>query len=142
MDTAVAAAKAAFPTWSKMSPEERGKPMTKLAALIAEANDDLAFLEAKSMGRPISQYIDGFIATNVFKSFAEAGYSTQGSSSLNTPGFLNITLRQPAGVAAGIIPWNAPVIFFAQKVAPALITGCTVVLKSSEKAPLTVSIET
>lgn len=58
---------------------------------------------------------------------------------VQTPGFLNMTLRQPYGVVAAIIPWNVPLLFLAGKVAPALIVGNTVVVKSSEKAPLTVS---
>lgn len=60
----------------------------------------------------------------------------QGTTSLNTPGHLSMTFRQPFGVAAAIIPWNYPLIFFSSKTAPALIAGNTVVLKSSEKAPL------
>jgi acyl-CoA reductase-like NAD-dependent aldehyde dehydrogenase len=63
----------------------------------------------------------------------------QGATSLNTPGYINMTFRQPYGVVAAIIPWNVPLLFFANKVAPALTVGNTVVLKSSEKAPLTVS---
>lgn len=69
--------------------------------------------------------------------FAEAGYA-QGHTSLNTPGFLNMSLRQPFGVVGIIIPWNAPLVFFSKKVAPAIAAGNCVVLKSSEKAPLTV----
>ncbi|KAK3896517.1 aldehyde dehydrogenase domain-containing protein [Staphylotrichum tortipilum] len=69
--------------------------------------------------------------------YAEAGYNVQGRSSLNTPGFLNVTLRQPFGVVAAIIPWNVPLVAFAGKVAPSLAAGNAVVLKSSEKAPLT-----
>lgn len=57
---------------------------------------------------------------------------------IQTPGFLNMTLRQPYGVVAAITPWNVPLLFLAGKIAPALIVGNTVVVKSSEKAPLTV----
>jgi aldehyde dehydrogenase (NAD+) len=64
----------------------------------------------------------------------------QGTSSLNTPGYVNLTFKQPFGVVAAIIPWNVPLLFFANKVAPALAVGNTVVLKSSEKAPLTASV--
>ena len=76
---------------------------------------------------------------SVFDHYAESGYNIQGSTSLNTPGYINMTLKQPYGVVAAIIPWNVPLLFFANKVAPALTVGNTVVLKSSEKAPLTVS---
>lgn len=91
------------------------------------------------MGRPISGYFDSFAAAETFSHYAEAGFSSLGTSSLNTPGFVNMTLRQPYGVAAAIIPWNVPILFLAGKAAPALMAGNTVVIKSSEKAPLTVS---
>jgi aldehyde dehydrogenase (NAD+) len=137
---AVAAAKEAQPAWAEMSPDQRSAPMKKLAALLRQHTDELAYLEAVSMGRPIISYMDNMIAANKFESFAEAGYTAQGVSSLNTPGFVNMTLRQPFGVVAAIIPWNVPLVTLAGKVAPALITGNTVVLKSSEKAPLTVRL--
>ncbi|OQE11063.1 hypothetical protein PENVUL_c003G05235 [Penicillium vulpinum] len=69
--------------------------------------------------------------------FAGGGWTAQGTASLNTPDHLNLTVKQPYGVVALIIPWNFPLIMFAGKVAPALAAGNTVVLKSSEKAPLT-----
>lgn len=93
------------------------------------------------MGRPVSGYADHLIAANRFEYYAEAGYTVQGQSSLNTPGQLNVTLRQPFGVVAAIIPWNVPLVAFSGKVGPALAAGNTVVLKSSEKAPLTVSLK-
>lgn len=92
------------------------------------------------MGRPVSQYIDAYVGAGSFKHYSEAGYTAQGSSSLNTPGYVNVTLKQPVGVIGVIIPWNAPLIFLGQKLAPALIAGCTCIIKSSEKAPLTVSL--
>lgn len=110
----------------------------RLADLIVEANADLAHLEAESMGRPVSTYFDATVGAKYFRYFSEAAYP-QGGSSLNTPGFVNITLKQPVGVVAAIIPWNAPLVFFCKKLAPALAAGNAVVLKSSEKAPLTVS---
>lgn len=92
------------------------------------------------MGRPVSGYFDNTSAAARFDYFAEAGYNIQGESSLNTPGYMSVTLRQPFGVVAAIIPWNVPLIEISGKVAPALAAGNTVVLKSSEKAPLTVSL--
>ncbi|KAH8814892.1 aldehyde dehydrogenase [Xylogone sp. PMI_703] len=136
-DRAVAAAKAAQPAWAALSASERGACLKKLAALVRENMDELAVLEALSMGRPVGQYFDAYSFVDTFNHYSEAGYDVQGTTSLGTPGIVAMTLRQPYGVVAGIIPWNAPLIFFANKVAPALITGNTVVLKSSEKAPLT-----
>lgn len=136
MDAAVSAAKAALPAWSATDPTDRGAPLKKLAALVREHNDELARLEATSMGRPLPDYIDGHLAAGDLDYFAEAWPHIQGRASLNTPGFVTMTLRQPFGVAGIIIPWNASLIFLAKKAAPALIAGNTVVLKSSEKAPL------
>ncbi|KAH9883015.1 hypothetical protein J1614_000382 [Plenodomus biglobosus] len=136
-DDAVAAAKAAFPAWSQLAPSKRGQYFKKLASLIRENNDELAALEAASMGKPLGMFIDGHIAAEKWEHFSEAAYSVQGTTSVQTPGFINMTLRQPYGVVAAIIPWNLPLVFLSNKIAPALIVGNTVVLKSSEKAPLT-----
>ncbi|KAJ9636535.1 hypothetical protein H2204_005368 [Knufia peltigerae] len=135
-DAAVAAAKAAFPSWSALGPDQRGVYMKKLAALLHASYKELSELEAMSMGRPVSTYFDNHACASTFEHYAEAGYEAQGVSSLNTPGFVNMTFKQPYGVVAAIIPWNLPLVFFGNKVAPALAAGNTVVLKSSEKAPL------
>ncbi|KAK5118458.1 hypothetical protein LTR62_002972 [Meristemomyces frigidus] len=136
VDAAVAAAEAAQPAWAALSPQERGKPLKRMAELVLEHKDELARLDAISMGRPVSTLFDSHYAATHFNYFAEAGYA-QGHTSLNTPGFMNMSLRQPYGVVAIIIPWNAPLVFFSKKIAPAVAAGNTVVVKSSEKAPLT-----
>ncbi|KAK3114158.1 hypothetical protein LTR53_007797 [Teratosphaeriaceae sp. CCFEE 6253] len=136
VESAVSAAAAAQPAWAALSPQERGAPMKKLADLISKEKDSLAHLDALSMGRPVATFFDAHYAATHFAYFAEAGYA-QGHTSLHTPGFLNLSLKQPFGVCAAIIPWNAPLVFFSKKVAPALAAGNTVVVKSSEKAPLT-----
>ncbi|KAM0547469.1 hypothetical protein ACHAPJ_010342 [Fusarium lateritium] len=133
---AVAAAQRAFPEWSALDPAKRGSYLKKLASLIREHNSELALLEAKSMGRPLPEFFEGYAAASSYDHYAEAWGQIQGQASLNTPGYITMTLRQPFGVVAAIIPWNASLLFFASKTAPALITGNTVVLKSSEKAPL------
>ncbi|KAK3645222.1 hypothetical protein LTR56_009274 [Elasticomyces elasticus] len=135
---AVAAAKAALPSWSALSPDARGAYLKKLAGLIRDSNDELAQLEAMSSGRPLSMYFDAQYTTSQFDHWAVASWEgSQGRSSLNTPGFVSMTFRQPIGPVAIVTPWNFPVAFFGQKAGPALAAGCTVVLKSSEKAPLT-----
>lgn len=108
--------------------------------MIIESHDELAELEALSMGRPVSLYFESYMAAEALNHYAEAGYQALGTSSLNTPGFVNMTMRQPYGVVGAIIPWNVPVLFLISKSAPALMAGNTVVVKSSEKAPLTVSL--
>lgn len=137
VNAAVAAAQAAFPAWSALSPVQRGKPLRKLAELVLSEKDELAKLDAIAMGRPVSTFFDSTYAATHFNYFSEAAYP-QGHTSLNTPGYLNMSLRQPFGVVAIIIPWNAPLVFFSKKVAPAVAAGNCVVVKSSEKAPLTV----
>jgi aldehyde dehydrogenase (NAD+) len=133
---AVAAAKAAFPSWSEMAPAKRGDYMHKLASLIRSHNEELAVLEAQSMGKPVTGYFDALAAAGRLDHYASSWDQIKGESSLNTPGKVSMTFRQPFGVVAAIIPWNVPLLFFASKAAPALITGNTVVVKTSEKAPL------
>ncbi|KAF2134184.1 aldehyde dehydrogenase [Dothidotthia symphoricarpi CBS 119687] len=137
VNTAVDAAQAAFPAWSALSPAQRGVPLKKMADLVLAEVDELARLDALAMGKPVGEFpFDATYAATHFNYFAEAAYP-QGHTSLNKPGFLNMSLRQPFGVVAIIIPWNAPLIFFSKKVAPAVAAGNCVVVKSSEKAPLT-----
>lgn len=103
--------------------------------MISDATPELARMEALSIGRPISTFFDSHYATMHFRYFSEAAYPT-GTSSLNTPEFVNMSVRQPYGVVAAIIPWNAPLVFLSKKLAPALAAGNCVILKTSEKAPL------
>ncbi|KAF2208532.1 hypothetical protein CERZMDRAFT_114512 [Cercospora zeae-maydis SCOH1-5] len=134
---AVAAAKAAFPAWSAKSPAERGALMKALAGKIREAHNELGQLNAMDMGRPVSTYFDGYLAASLFEQYAESAYAAKGETSLHSPGYINMTFRQPIGPVAAIIPWNIPTLSFAMKIAPAVAAGCTIVLKTSEKAPLT-----
>lgn len=80
------------------------------------------------------------MSSELFRYFADAAWNSQGTASTYNPGLLSMTVKEPYGVAGLIIPWNFPLANFSFKVAPALAAGNTVVLKSSEKAPLTVSI--
>lgn len=137
---AVAAAKAAFPAWADLSVAVRGSFLRKMGALIREAHQELSQLDAMAMGRPVSTYFDAMMAADYFEHYAGAGWDAQGTTSLNSTGFVNMTFRQPIGPVAAIIPWNVPTMMFAMKIAPALAAGCTVVLKSSEKAPLSVRL--
>ena len=74
--------------------------MKKLAALLKESHKEMAWLEAMSMGRPVSTYFDAFAAAEQYEHYSEVGYDAQGTSSLNTPGFVNMTFRQPYGVVS------------------------------------------
>lgn len=134
------AANAAFPAWRDLGVEKRGVYLRKLAQLFEEHTPELAKLEALNIGRPVSHFIDGPAAVDCFRYYADGAWHTQGTASHNTPGIFNITVKEPYGVAGLIIPWNFPIANWSGKVAPALAAGNTVVLKSSEKAPLTVRI--
>jgi aldehyde dehydrogenase (NAD+) len=103
VDAAVSAAQAAFPSWSALSPIQRGKPLKRMAELVLSHRDELANLDAISMGRPVDGYFDADYAGVHFNYFGEAGYA-QGHTSLNTPGFLNMSLMQPFRVVGIIIP--------------------------------------
>lgn len=139
VNDAVSAAQAAFPAWRDLGVEKRGEYLRKVSDLFLEANDELARLETLSTGRPISQYIDAKLSSDQFRYFADRAWSVQGTASTNTPGVLSMTIQEPYGVVALIIPWNFPLVAFSVKVAPAIAAGNTVILKSSEKAPLTVN---
>lgn len=135
-NAAVAAAKAAFPAWSELDPAVRGRYLKNLAGLIREHEEELSILEARAMGKPVTRFHEAKAAAAHYDHYSEAWPHIQGTSSLNTPGYVNMTFRQPYGVVAAIIPWNVPLLFLAGKTAPALMAGNTVVLKTSEKAPL------
>ncbi|KAK5939864.1 hypothetical protein PMZ80_008246 [Knufia obscura] len=136
VDAAVAAAKAAFPAWAELSAGDRGDYLFKLADALEKRLDEMAYLDAISMGAPAHTSFLNPMALTALRYFAGRAWDTHGDSSLNTPGFVNITLRQPFGVTAGITPWNVPVAMVLFKMAPALITGNTIVIKTSEKSPL------
>lgn len=103
--------------------------------MIDSAKSELAELDALALGRPVATFWDAEYACRQFRYFSEAALP-QGVSSLNTPNFVNFSLKQPYGVVAAIIPWNLPIMFLSKNVAPALAAGNTVILKTSEKAPL------
>ncbi|KAJ5179516.1 hypothetical protein N7492_002726 [Penicillium capsulatum] len=137
VNDAVAAAKAAFPAWRDLGVDQRGEYLRKVADLFEKHTEQLGRLETLSIGRPISLFPDCRIAKDQFRYFADAGWQVQGTATTNTPGFLGMTVKEPYGPVACITPWNFPLLGLATKLAPALAAGNTVVLKSSEKAPLT-----
>jgi aldehyde dehydrogenase (NAD+) len=88
------------------------------------------------MGRPITTFFDAHYAAGQFEHYSQTGWEAKGTTSLNTKGYVSLSLRQPVGVVGAIIPWNAPLVLLSHKLAPSLAAGCTIVVKSSEKAPL------
>ncbi|KAK6386251.1 hypothetical protein LTS17_001826 [Exophiala oligosperma] len=136
VNAAVAAAKAAFPAWSELPASERGTYLLKLADALEKRLPEIAYLDAVSMGKPADNDFISPTGVAVLRYFAGRAWESHGETSLNTPGFVNMSFRQPFGVTAGITPWNAPLPMVIFKLAPALVTGNTIVIKASEKAPL------
>ncbi|MFI6985235.1 aldehyde dehydrogenase family protein [Embleya sp. NPDC050154] len=133
---AVAAAKAAFPAWSRTSLEERSGLLLELARAVEADIDRLALIDALDIGRRIGEtVIDHRLAIGQYRFFAAAVLTHAG---WNRPiaGGMAIAKREPIGVVGQIIPWNVPAIMTAFKIAPALAAGNTIVLKPDEHASL------
>ncbi|AGP42262.1 aldehyde dehydrogenase family protein [Sorangium cellulosum] len=139
VDAAVASARAAFPRWAAMDPNERARILWKAGELILARCEELARLEAVDTGKPITaaRTIDVPRTADTF--FYFSGWATKlGGETIPVRGpFLNYTVREPLGVIGAIIPWNFPLLLAARKVAPALAVGNTVVVKPPEEASLT-----
>lgn len=139
VEKAVKAAKNAFPIWSKMSIEERGDWMIKVADGIANRMDEFIAAESRDNGKPmkIAEHVDIPRAISNFKFFA-TGIQHFASESHNMVGVgVNYTLRKPLGVVGCISPWNLPLYLFTWKIAPAIAAGNCVVAKPSEVTPYT-----
>ncbi len=141
IDRAVAAARAAFDgPWRRMKPDERAALMHALADVIDAHYDELAWLDTLDMGSPIRhtrgsrRHLVGLM--RYFAGQATAIHGLTAETSLNGDMFA-ATLKEPVGVVGAIIPWNGPLWATVFKTAPVLATGCTLVLKPAEDAPLT-----
>ena len=141
VNEAVKAARHAFEKgpWRKMSAAERGKLIYKLADLIEEHADELARLEALDNGKPYSVAKAADIALSIASYRYYAGWAdkVQGRTMPIAGNYFNYTKLEPVGVVGQIIPWNFPILMQAWKLAPALATGNTIVMKPAEQTPLT-----
>jgi len=141
INRAVAAARAAFEgPWSKIKPYERQALLLKLADLVEKHFDELSILDTLDMGAPVSRTrATGQRVLGMLRWYAGMAVSIHGETIENSlPGeYFSYTLKEPIGVVGAIIPWNGPLGATIWKVGPALATGCTVVLKPAEEAPLT-----
>ena len=131
VDAAVKAARKAFPAWSKMPAADRGKYIYRIARLIQERAREFAVIESMDGGKPIRESRDIDIPLAAAHFFYYAGWADKLDYAF--PG----RTAKPLGVAGQIIPWNFPLLMAAWKLAPALATGNTVVLKPAETTPLT-----
>jgi len=140
VDLAVAAARRAFEgPWSKFKPFERQQVMLKLADLVERHFDELAMLDTLDMGGPISRTTLGRRrAIALLRYYGGLATSVQGDTIPNSiPGdVFSYTLKEPVGVVGAINPWNGPIGLAIWKLCPVLASGCTVVLKPAEQAPL------
>lgn len=139
IDLAVAAAKKAFPKWSKTPAKERARLMRNLGELIDQNVAKIAELETLDTGLPIHQTKNVLIprASHNFNFFAEMCTRMNGHTYPVDDQMLNYTLHQPVGVCALVSPWNVPFMTATWKTAPCLALGNTAVLKMSELSPLT-----
>jgi acyl-CoA reductase-like NAD-dependent aldehyde dehydrogenase len=140
VEAAVAAAHAAFPAWSRIAPRERGRILLRIA--------DAMEAEAETIGRQIAEETGNALRTQarpeaqglaqIFRYFGGLASEAKGTVIPLNETVLSYTRREPIGVVGAIIPWNAPALLAALKIAPALAVGNTVVLKAAEDAPLCV----
>jgi 4-guanidinobutyraldehyde dehydrogenase/NAD-dependent aldehyde dehydrogenase len=140
VDAAVASARAAFEDrrWASQAPAQRKKILIRFADLMLANRDELALLETLDMGKPIrySRSVDVQLAQNCIRWYGEAIDKLYDQVAPTADSSLALITREPVGVVAAIIPWNYPMLMAAWKIGPALAAGNSLVLKPSEKAPL------
>jgi len=131
VDRAVAAARAALPGWSGLPGAERAKHLFRLARMLQERAREFAVLETLDNGKPIRETRDFDVPTAAAHLFHHAGWADK----LDWAGLG--PAPRPVGVVGAVIPWNFPLLMLAWKVAPALASGSTIVVKPAETTPLT-----
>ncbi len=140
IERAVASARAAFEDgrWSRQPPAQRKRILQAFAASILQHGEELALTETLDMGKPIrfSLSVDVAATARCINWYAEAIDKVYDEIAPTAPSALALITREPMGVIGAIVPWNYPMIMAAWKLGPALATGNSVVLKPSEKSPL------
>ncbi len=141
IDRAVAAAKAAFPAWSRTPGAERRKILIKVAEAIEARAEEIAFTECMDTGQALRFMSKAAIrgAAN-FRYFADQAPHAENGEVTRTPTQMNTTSRRPIGPVGVITPWNTPFMLSTWKIAPALASGCTVVHKPAEFSPMTAKL--
>ena len=140
VDIAVKSSLIAFQSWSKVNPKERGKILLNIADDIDGQKEEIAKIIAKETGNAIRTQARPEInlVVDIFRYFGGLSSELKGETIPLGEHVLSYTRREPLGVVGAIIPWNAPVMLAACKIAPALCTGNTLVMKAAEDAPLAV----
>jgi len=141
VDAAVASARGAFARgdWSRRAPRERKQVLLRFADLLRAHREELALTETLDMGKPIgdSLAVDVPSAANCIQWYAEAIDKIYDEVAPTGPNSLALVTREPLGVVGAVVPWNFPMIMAAWKIGPILAAGNSLVLKPSEKSPLT-----
>ncbi len=141
VDDAVASARAAFDDrrWSGLAPAQRKRILIRFADQLLQHADELALTETLDMGKPVrySKSLDVNSAANCIRWYGEAVDKIYDQIAPTPSIALALITREPLGVVGVIVPWNYPLVMAAWKIAPALAAGNSVVLKPSEKSPLT-----
>jgi len=140
VERAVAAAAAAFRTWRKTTWTQRGRALIAIAEQLETSGEELARTLAGETGAAIRTQARPEIAltAEIFRYFGGLTSQLKGETTPLGEGMLSYTRREPWGVVAAIVPWNAPASLSAHKIAPAIAAGNTIVIKPSVEAPLTV----
>ncbi|WHZ00875.1 aldehyde dehydrogenase family protein [Neobacillus sp. YX16] len=138
VDIAVKAAHEAFKSWREVPSHERGRLLYKIADAVEEQIDDIARTIAAETGNAIGTQSreEVKIAVEVFRYFAGIASELKGSMLPIDDNLMAYTQREPYGVVGAIVPWNTPFLLSTNKIAPAIITGNTIVLKAAKEAPL------
>jgi betaine-aldehyde dehydrogenase len=137
---AVAAARRAFDEgpWRTTTAQARGRILFRLAEKVRQHHARLAELESRNNGKPIAEAeCDIADVATCFEYYGGLATKVSGSTNPVPDDALNLSLKEPMGVAGQIVPWNYPLLMAAWKLAPALAAGCTCVLKTAEQTPLT-----
>jgi aldehyde dehydrogenase (NAD+) len=137
VDRAVRTAEDAFPEWRETTPAERGRILHRTAERIRENEQELAEIESRDQGKPVSQAKrDVGAAARFFEYYAGAADKLEGRSVPLGRDNVDFTVREPYGVSAQITPWNYPIRLAARGIAPALAAGNTVMVKPAPTTPL------
>ncbi|HBK06021.1 MAG TPA: aldehyde dehydrogenase [Acetobacteraceae bacterium] len=138
VDRAVIAAQKAFTAWSKIPPRQRGRLLLRIAEAMESRIEELARIIAEETGNALRTQArpEATLTADIFRYFGGLAGELKGETIPLGENVLSYTRREPLGVVGAIIPWNAPVLLGALKIAPALCAGNTIVLKAAEDAPL------
>jgi aldehyde dehydrogenase (NAD+) len=140
VDAAVESAAKAQAAWAKLTARQRGKAVAECGRLLNEHVEELGRLVALETGKALrtESRVEAGVLADVFVFYGGLGSELKGESVPFSNEMLTITVREPIGVVGAIIPWNVPMMLMALKIAPALVAGNAVVVKSAEEAPLAV----